>query len=258
MTTNSAIVDRTLHAVSQQSPLIHNITNLVVMQTTANVLLAMGASPIMSHAAQELEELIAITGALVLNIGTLDSMWVDSMQVSQRYARNAGIPIVLDPVGAGASGYRTHTAKQLLQAGVDVVRGNAGEILALSGEAAQSKGVDSLYKSEQAVECGLLLAQLHDCCVVVSGEADYVCYQGDVVTVDGGDVLLTRVTGMGCSTTSMIAACCAVEKNPLYAAQSAMTCMAQAAERACLSARGPGSFFPLLLDAIYERCRVQS
>lgn len=256
MTPTSAMIDRTLHTVSQQSPLIHNVTNMVVMQTTANVLLAMGASPIMAHAIQELEELISLSGALVINIGTLDDAWIDSMYVAQRQASSLKKPVVLDPVGAGASQYRTSTALQLLQSGVTVVRGNAGEIMALAHASIQSKGVDSLYGSEQALEAAQQLAQQYDCCVVISGVKDYVCDKDTVHVVEGGDPLLTRVTGMGCSTSAMVAACCTVESSTVLASVSAMTCMAHASERARLQASGPGSFYPALLDAIYERCCV--
>lgn len=251
---DTAVVDRILKAVNQQSPLIHNVTNLVVMQTTANMLLAMGASPLMAHAQQEMQEIVSLSHALVLNIGTLDEQWIQSMQQAQVVANEQRKPIVLDPVGAGASTYRTQIAKQLLATGVTVVRGNAAEIIALTDQSIVSKGVDSSYASLSAVDAAKQLAVSHDCCVVISGEVDYLCSARQCTQVTGGDALLTKVTGMGCSTTAMIGACLAVEDDPMLAAFAAMTCMADAAKQARAQAVGPGSFYPALLDAIAKRC----
>ena len=253
-TLEMTVVDRILQAVNLQSPLIHNVTNMVVMQTTANVLLAMGASPLMAHAQQEIVEIVSISHALVLNIGTLDEMWIQAMRCAQSVANEQHKPIVLDPVGAGASEYRTQIAKQILQAGVTLVRGNAAEIMALTDQAIVSHGVDSVYTSLSAVEAARQIACQYNCCVVISGEVDYVCDAERCIEVSGGDVLLTKVTGMGCSTTAMIAACIAVESDAVHAAVAAMTCMAESAQNARLQSSGPGSFFPVLLDEIAKRC----
>lgn len=252
-TIDVAVIDRVLSAIQQNCPLIHNITNLVAMNASANVLLAMGASPLMAHAPEELEDIVRLSHALVLNIGTLDQAWLQSMQQAQKIALEAGKPIVLDPVGAGASPYRTQASKTLLQTGVSVVRGNAAEIMALCDQAVASKGVDSSYASDAAIIAAQHLSLQYNCCVVVSGVSDYVISVNGHYQVTGGDALLTQVTGMGCSTTAMIAACCAVEADTAIAAVTAMTCMASAAEQARLIATGPGSFYPALLDAIATR-----
>ncbi len=251
-----AIIDRVLLAVKQQSPLIHNITNLVVMNTSANMLLAMGASPLMAHAVEEMDDIVSLSHALVLNMGTLDATWVNAMQRAQAQALKLKKPIVFDPVGAGASSYRTQTAKAIVQAGVTVLRGNASEIMSLCDERIISKGVDSSCGSEQALQAARHLSNHYQCCVVISGETDYIVAQDALYKVEGGDALLTQVTGMGCSATAMIAACCAVESSASIAATSAMTLMAQAAEEAVLLSAGPGSFYPALLDAVANNVTV--
>ncbi len=241
-----------LTRIKQQSPLIHNITNLVVMQTTANVLLALGASPIMAHAKPELAEITALANALVINIGTLDPNWIESIEIAQQTAHQHSLPIVFDPVGAGASSYRTQAAIDIIKRGVSVVRGNASEIRALAGLIGATKGVDSMHSSTAALDAAKLLAEQYQCCVVVSGKIDIICYQNDVATVESGTPLLQSVTGMGCSATAMIGAFIAVNPNPLQAAKNAMNVLGLAAEKAETLAQGPGSFFPHLLDSLYH------
>ncbi|MEJ2724929.1 MAG: hydroxyethylthiazole kinase, partial [Deltaproteobacteria bacterium] len=149
-----------LRLLRGKKPLIHNITNLVVMNYTANVLLACGASPVMAHAAEEVEEMVSLAGALVLNIGTLTPYWVDSMISAGRRANDRGIPIILDPVGSGATTLRTQSAKRLIrELSVAVIRGNASEVLSLAQEGSQTKGVDSVHTVEEAQTAALLLAQ---------------------------------------------------------------------------------------------------
>jgi hydroxyethylthiazole kinase len=239
-------------ALREQAPLVHNITNYVVMNLTANALLAVGASPIMAHAEEELDELLGLAGALVLNIGTLSGPWIGSMRRAAEVAGRRGVPIVLDPVGAGASRLRTETALALLAtAPVAVVRGNASEILALAGAVGGTKGVDSSHDTRDAAEAARGLAKAHGCAVAVSGAEDFITDGATDVRLHGGSPLMPRVTGMGCTATAMVGAFAAVSSTPLRAAAGGMAAMKVAGELAAEEAEGPGSFVPRFLDALY-------
>ncbi len=240
-----------LAALRVQAPLVHNITNYVVMNSTANGLLALGASPLMAHAPEELEDMVAIAGALVINLGTLSAPWVESMRRAQGLALKRGIPVVLDPVGVGASRYRTDTAQALLRGGPPtVIRGNASEIKALAGGAGATKGVDATDPAEAAVEAALDLAGRHHCVVVVSGATDYIVQQGRVAYVQNGHPRMAKVTGMGCLATTYVAAFAAAAADPFIAAESAMAVMGIAGELAAGRSAGPGSFWSAFLDAV--------
>ena len=238
--------------IKQNSPLVHNITNTVSMQTIANMLLALGASPIMAHAPEELENIVSIAQSLVLNIGTLDKASLACMAQAQQYANTRQIPIILDPVGAGASTFRTIEAKNILQRGVTVVRGNASEILALYDQKNSTKGVDSTQQSEFALQSAMHLSKQYNCCVVISGQQDIICWNNIVLSVNHGTALLTRVTGMGCSVTALIGAFIAVIPHPALASMYAMATLGLAAEKAERISQGPGSFYPALLDVLYS------
>ncbi|MDF1655379.1 MAG: hydroxyethylthiazole kinase [Coxiellaceae bacterium] len=238
--------------LQDQAPLVLNITNFVTMQTCANMLLAIGASPLMAHAPEELEDIISICNSVVLNIGTLDQQWLNSMQQAQRLALQHNKPIVFDPVGAGASQLRTQSAKQLLRTGVDIVRGNASEILSLNDSSFQTKGVDSQHNSDCAIQAAQHISRQYNCCVVISGEIDYICSQNAVRSVTGGNKILTHVTGMGCAATAVIGAFAATTNDPAQASLQAMTLIKIAAEIAVKQSNGPGSFYPALLDSIYS------
>lgn len=247
----------TVEAVRQKSPLVHNITNFVVMQVTANALLAAGASPLMAHEPEELDDLLSIASALVLNIGTLDKAWIASMRQAGELAGRRRVPVVLDPVGAGASRLRTETALTLLnETRPAVVRGNASEIMALSphltGDEATTKGVDSTRASHEAETAARDLAARLHCVVSVSGEEDLITDGDSAWLVRGGSPLMTLVTGMGCSATAVTAAHVAVASSPLAGAVAGMAVMASAGEKAAATAQGPGSFLPLFLDALYN------
>ncbi len=242
--------------VREQSPLVHNITNFVVMNSTANALLAVGASPIMAHALEELDELLAIASALVLNIGTLSAPWIESMRAAGRAARERGLPAVLDPVGAGASRLRTETSLTLLhEARPAVVRGNASEIMALAGEAGQTKGVDSTRDASEAGGPAARLAREHGCVAVASGATDLITDGETIVRITGGHALMPRVTGMGCTATAIIGAFCAVNPDPLAAAAHAMAAMSAAGHKAAITAQGPGSMQWAFLDALHTLTR---
>jgi hydroxyethylthiazole kinase len=240
-----------LFAIQTQAPLIHHLTNFVSMQTCANVLLAIGASPIMAHAKDELRELLSISQALVLNIGTLDEYWVDAMFSAQKIALQFKMPIILDPVGSGASKLRTNTAKRILEAGVSIVRGNSSEIMSLVDDRITTRGVDSTATSNIAVPAAQQLANTYQCVIIVSGAVDYiVAPSGDYLTNSHGTELLTRVTAMGCAASSVVAAFAAVNNNYFQAAHHAMSAFCLAGEQAAAVSAGPGSFAQNILDRL--------
>ncbi|OGT30019.1 MAG: hydroxyethylthiazole kinase [Gammaproteobacteria bacterium RIFCSPHIGHO2_12_FULL_35_23] len=238
--------------VKQRSPLVHNITNFVVMQTTANILLAVGASPIMANAIEEMDDIVSMADALVINIGTLYSSLLDSITKAQDIALQYQLPVIFDPVGAGASKFRTETAKNILNRGVSILRGNASEILSLQNNLVNNKGVDSCHETEQALEIAIDLSNQYNCCVVISGHKDIICYKNLTYYLTHGTPLLTRVTGMGCSATALIGAFAAVVKDLSLASIYAMATLGLAAEKAEKLAQGPGSFYPILLDTLYK------
>ncbi len=238
------------------APIVHNITNHVVMNVTANALLAVGASPIMAHAAGEMAEIVHISNALVLNIGTLSPDWISGMFLAGRAARHKGIPVVLDPVGAGASRLRTRTALDLLEEiQPAILRGNASEIMALAGALTVSRGVDSSLSADAALSSARLLAERYDCTVVVSGEIDLVLNRAKLYHIYGGHDLMPRITGMGCTATALVAACAAVAITPFEGAVAGMAMMAAAGGFAGESAQGPASFQTLFLDTLYSLTR---
>lgn len=211
-------------AVRSRAPLVHSITNFVVTNYNANALLALGAAPVMAHAHEEVEDMARIAQAVVLNIGTLDTYWVESMKLAFRAAKDASVPVVLDPVGAGATAYRNAALEELLAVGSPaVIRGNASEIMSVAGLDAATKGVESLAASDQAVEAACGLARLHSCVVCVSGAVDHIVdAAGRRLALSNGHEWMTKVTGMGCSATAVIGAFAAVQPDAWRATASAM------------------------------------
>jgi hydroxyethylthiazole kinase len=239
--------------IRRLSPIVHNITNYVVMNNTANALLALGASPVMAHAEEEMADMVNIASALVLNIGTLSKPWVRAMFLAAERAAARGLPIVLDPVGAGATPYRTQTARELLATfRPTILRGNASEILALCGEAGGTRGVDSSMASRDALAAAQALHAAHGSVVCVSGATDYVVGGGPVLKVGNGHPMMTRVTGLGCTATALCGAFAAVTAEPALAAAQAMVVMGIAGELAAAKAEGPGSLQTHFLDALYR------
>jgi len=250
---NSDTIWRDLSAVREKAPLVHNITNFVVMNVTANALLALGASPIMAHATGELDELLGIVSALVLNIGTLDSCWIESMGTAAAAAGKRGVPIVLDPVGAGASRLRTETSLGLIQIQRPaILRANPSEILALAGASGATKGVDSAHRPEEAGEAARRLAKQWGCVVVASGATDFLTDGTTDVRISGGTAMMPRITGMGCTSTALVGAFAAVSASPLQAAAAGMAVMKVAAEMAAEKASGPGTLQVHFLDALHN------
>ena len=242
-----------LEAVRRQKPLIHNITNYVVMNTTANALLSMGASPVMAHAADEVEEMVALAGALVLNIGTLSDPWVKAMKSAGKRASELKIPVVLDPVGAGATRLRTRTAREIVaEVDVTVIRGNASEILALRHTDAQTKGVDAVHTIEDAAATGIRLADELGKTLAITGATDLVTDGQRVIRIGNGHPLMACVTGTGCTATTIVGAFLAVDNDPVSASATALAYFGLAGEFAAKQAQGPGSFMVALLDALYR------
>ncbi|SJL82574.1 hydroxyethylthiazole kinase [Vibrio palustris] len=243
-------ITQALTAVREQKPLVVNITNFVVMNNTANALLAIGASPIMAHSKQEMAEMMSFAGALVINIGTLDSDWIPRMSFAVEQANIHNKVVVLDPVGCGASSLRTATAREIARLAKKlIIRGNASEIIALACEQAKSKGVDALNSSDSAVSAARFLVTEYDASVVISGEADYVVTHTHTVRLNNGHALMPYVTGMGCTLTALTAAFAAVGDTSGVAAAAVL---GVAGEMAAEQARGPGSLQMTLLDELYQ------
>jgi hydroxyethylthiazole kinase len=244
---------RDVERIRALAPLVHNITNYVVMNTTANALLALGASPVMAHALEEVKEMAGLAQALVLNIGTLSVPWIDAMLKAGREANRKGIPIVLDPVGSGATRLRTETALHLLQElQPAILRGNASEILSLVHAGQVTKGVDSTHHStEEILEPARALAEREHCVVVVSGATDIIVAGSSVILVLNGHPMMPRVTGLGCTATALMGAFAAINPSPLQAAAHAMAVMGVAGEIAAERAAGPGSLQMHFLDTLY-------
>lgn len=244
---------KNIELVREKSPLVENITNYVVMNNTANALLAVGASPIMAHARQEVEDMVSIADALVINIGTLDDCWVTSMVPAIQQAVKLNRPWVLDPVGAGSTNYRNEVLEKLLQFHPTVIRGNASEILALAGrQAFGTKGVDSMHNSEDAVEAAQALNQKFGSVICISGAIDIIIDKDRIVKLTNGDPMMAQVTGMGCTASALIGAFVAVcPTDPMTATVSAMALLSIAGEVAEEKAKGPGSLQVNLIDALY-------
>ena len=241
-----------LAAIRERRPLVHQITNYVVMNETANATLALGALPVMAHAPQEVEEMASAASALVLNIGTLSDGWVEAMLLAGRAANAAGVPVVLDPVGAGATSYRTEVSRRLLeQLEVAVVRGNSAEVATLAGQAAEIRGVESLGDGG-GPEAAREAARTLGCVVAVTGAVDHVSDGETVNAVANGHELLGTVTGTGCMATAITGCFLAVQPDPLQAATEALVAFGAAGEDAAREAKGPGSFHTALYDALYR------
>jgi hydroxyethylthiazole kinase len=252
MKITAADIYKSVEEIRRQAPIVHNITNYVVMNNTANALLSLGASPVMAHALEEMEEMVDIASALVINIGTLSERWIYSMFKAMAQARKKGIPVVIDPVGAGATTFRTRTARDLISSEPPaVIRGNASEIMALYDDKSRTKGVDSTAESDIAVVKAQKLSEIHKCAVCISGATDYIIDNGNVIKVLNGHPMMTRVTGLGCTASALCGAFAAVDKSFFTATAKAMAVMGIAGEIAAEKAAGPGSLQMHFLDILY-------
>ncbi len=232
-------------------PLVHSITNFVAMNVSANILLAIGASPAMVHARIEAAEFAGLAQALNINIGTADPEWGEAMVESATVMNAAGRPWVLDPVGVGATRFRQDLCERLLDLRPTVIRGNASEVLALAGLGGAARGVDTGDSVGAAEAAARSLVARTGGVVAVSGPVDLVTDGARVLRIANGDPLMTRVTALGCSLNGVIAAFCAGAGVPaLEASAAAMASFGLAGEEAARGAGGPGSFEPAFLDAL--------
>ncbi|MEK3990000.1 hydroxyethylthiazole kinase [Robertmurraya sp. FSL R5-0851] len=226
------LIDR----VREQSPLVHNMTNVVVTNFVANGLLALGASPVMAYAKEEVADMVSIANSLVLNIGTLREPEVEAMIIAGQAANEKGVPVVLDPVGAGATPYRTNTVKRLLsEVNISLLRGNAAEVANVIGEEWQTRGVDSGTGEGNITDLARMAAQKLHMTVVVTGKDDVVSNGEESIIISNGHPLLTKVTGTGCLFSSVVGAFASVETNYLLAAAGASAFYGAVAERAILA-----------------------
>lgn len=242
-----------LSRVREKSPLVHNITNVVVTNFTANGLLALGASPVMAYAHEEVADMAKIAGALVLNMGTLTPEIVEAMLIAGKSANKQGVPVIFDPVGAGATPYRTETARRICEElDLAIIRGNGAEIANSVGEAWEIKGVDAGAAGGDMEELAQRAAKKLGSVVAITGKVDVVSDGTSLYTISNGDEMLTRVTGTGCLLTSILGAFAAVEKDYVLAATSGLAMYGVAAEMARQTVNSPGSFQIALLDTLYE------
>lgn len=243
-------------AVRTGAPLVHSITNLVVMNLNANVLLAVGASPVMAHAHEEVADMVGIAQSLVVNIGTLDPYWIESMRLAMVAAGRRGIPVVFDPVGAGATPYRNASIELLLNTALPtVIRGNGSEIMSVAGDGVQTRGVDSTAAANDAIAAALALVQRTQGVVCVSGQTDHILdAKHRWAQLSNGHEWMTRITGVGCSATALIGAFCAVQPDAWRATVSAMALMGVvgevAAEKSVVRRQGVGSMQVTMLDEL--------
>lgn len=240
-----------VQSIQKNNPLILNLTNQVTMGWIANGLLSLGSSPIMTEAHQELEDLIRISNAVVINIGTLTDVFLTRCETACDIANRLNKPLIFDPVGAGASSYRTKACLNFIERfRFTAIRGNASEIMALAGAAAQTKGVDSSEATENALESALTLAEKYQTTIAVSGKIDLIVSKGQTELIERGSALMPKVTGSGCLLTAVVAAFHTVCDASLKATTSAMLFYSVCGELAAKKSQGPGSFQTHFIDAL--------
>ena len=238
--------------IGERKPLIHHITNFVVMNETANLTLCLGALPVMAHALQEVEEMIAAAGALVLNIGTLTPELIDTMIVAAGKANELGIPVVLDPVGAGATTLRTDSARRILdETKVSIVRGNCAEVSILAGLGGEIRGVESIGSDEGIIETAKAFSAKTGCVAAITGKEDVVSDGKRVAVIRNGDQMLATVTGTGCMSTTAVAGFAAVQGDMFMASVGGLVTFGIAGEQAAdISGERPGTFHAALYDSL--------
>ena len=243
--------EEVLRRVGDERPLVHHVTNYVSASLVANVTLSTGALPVMAHAHQEVEEMTSLASALVLNIGTLDPGQIESMLLAGTKANERGIPVILDPVGAGATSLRTKTAERLLsELEISAVCGNAGEVATLAGLSAEVRGVESL--SHDAKEAAMQAARALGLTVAATGKTDYVSDGKRTLSVENGHPLMSRVVGLGCASTAVVGCFAAAGTPDPETVAGALAYFGLSGEVATEKSDGPGTFEPRLLDALTQ------
>jgi hydroxyethylthiazole kinase len=245
-------ISRRLCLVREKQPIVHHITNWVTINECANVVKAFGASPVMAHAKQEVEEMTGIASALALNIGTLTEELIEAMILAATVANKKGIPVILDVCGAGTTSMRDIKIWELLNSCIiNVLKGNISEIARVCGENVKTKGVDASNITRDPREMAKWLALNKKCISVITGEKDILSDGKRVLEISNGHEIMSRVVGTGCMATSVIAAFCAIrETDYLSASAAALVCYEVAAEKAARKCAGPGTFMPELFDQI--------
>ena len=247
-------VSQLVEVVKDKKPLVHHITNYVTVNDCANMVLALGGSPVMADDIAEVEEMVTFASALVINIGTLNERTIQSMLTAGKKANQLGVPVILDPVGVGATTLRTETATKLLkEVRFAIVRGNMSEIKILAGLNVQIKGVDSIAGEENGVEIAKALSAKLGAVVAITGAVDIVAEQDRVCTISNGDRLLADVTGTGCMSTSLIGTYAGVTKDYFLAAIAGITTMGLCGELAkarLTTEQGIGTFKVNLFDEV--------
>ncbi len=242
-----------LEKIRKEKPVVHHLTNWVTIYDCANIVKALGGSPVMAHAKEEVAEMAKIASALVLNIGTLTVDFVEAMRIAALSANEKGIPVVLDVCGAGATQLRDQKSFELLdKARIDIIKGNSSEIARISGESVRTKGVDAVCVDKNMIEVAEKLARKRKCTVVVTGKEDIVADGKKLYIVKNGDPLMARVVGTGCMATSVIGTFAAVKRDLTLAACAGLVCFEIAAECAAKSSSGPGTFKEKLFDCIFH------
>lgn len=242
-----------LSDVRAKRPLVHHITNYVTVNDCANITLCIGAAPVMAHSRDEVTEMVTMAGALVLNIGTLDSTQIESMLMAGRKANELGIPVILDPVGAGATRFRTDSTHRLLhELNISVLKGNAGEIAALAGQMGTVRGVDSCDISGDPVCIASSLADMLKTTVVVSGATDIITDGDRILLVDNGHELMGKISGTGCMASSICGAFAAVSRDYVTSSAAALAAFGLAGEKAAAYTIAPYSFKAALFDETYK------
>lgn len=248
-----SIASDCLERVRREKPLVHHLTNWVTIYDCANIVKVFGASPVMAHAKEEVADMAGIASALVLNIGTLTSDFVDAMILAGKSANRKGIPVVLDVCGAGATKFRDDKCFEILDnVQVSIIKGNSSEIARMAGESVQTKGVDASIVEKNLQELARALAEKRKCAVVITGKEDIVADEKRAVLVKNGHPMMANIVGTGCMATSVIGTFAAVEKDYVAASVAGLVCYEVAAEIAARQAQGPGSFKEKLFDAVYN------
>lgn len=252
-------VGKWLDKVREMRPLVHNITNVVVTNISANALLSIGASPVMAYAKQEVADMARLASGLALNMGTLDESVVESMLIAGQAANEAGVPVVFDPVGVGATPYRNEVAEQVTrQLNLTVLRGNVGEMGVLLGAGGEVKGVDAAGAGANLPDVMKRYAKQKGCVVIATGETDYVTDGETIWELDNGHELMAAITGSGCMATAILGAFTGVAgrqadaRTYAEACVAALTCYNVAGEIAAEQAKGPGTFQASLFDALFH------
>ncbi|MDP8012393.1 MAG: hydroxyethylthiazole kinase [Thermoplasmata archaeon] len=240
-----------LKKIREIKPLIHHITNYVVMNDSANITLAIGASPIMAHAEEELEDLISIAGSLYINVGTLDRAWINSMLKAGKIAEKYNKPVLLDPVGMGASRLRNETVQLFLESfKIHVLKGNGGEMLSLYGIKGGTKGVDSL--KDASIDVAVSISEKYDTTAVITGKTDYISDGKRIAEVRNGTDMFQKITGSGCMLGSVISSFLAVNSDTFISSIEGLVTFEIAGELAEKKSNGPGSFKEKLIDEIFN------